>query len=76
MTTWIPWAVYVVGWLPACWVLARYVPDFAYGPLSSHADDALLRPIALGFTALLWPVYAAVALFALPVWLVTRGLDR
>jgi len=78
VTEWIPWAIaYVVGWLIACWVLARYLPDAAYAGLNrDDPDNAPLLPVALGFVALWWPAFAAVALFALPVWFVTRGLDR
>ena len=77
MTDWIPWAVYAAGWLPACWVLARYAPDAAYAGLNpDDPSDAPLLPFALGFVALWWPALAAAALFALPVWLVTRGVDR
>ena len=64
MPDWIPWAVYIAGWLIACRVLARYVP----------ARDAGLP--GLGMLALFWPLMAVVALLVLPVWLVTRGVDR
>jgi len=77
LTAWILGIAYLAGWLPACRVLVRYLPDVAYGGLNpDDPDNAPLLPIALGSIALLWPVLAALALFALPVWLVTRGVDR
>jgi hypothetical protein len=66
MTTvadWAPLAAYIVGWLIACRVLARYAPDATSG-----------GPVMLGLVALWWPIIAAFAVFALPVWLVTRGV--
>lgn len=77
VTAWILGVVYVAGWLMACRVLVRYLPDVAYAGLNPNdPDNAPLLPIALGFVALWWPALAALALFALPVWLVTRGADR
>lgn len=65
MTNWLLLAAYIAGWLITCRVLARYIPD-------STRDG----PIVLGFCALFWPALAVIALFALPVWLVTRGVGQ
>ncbi|MEV4271964.1 hypothetical protein [Micromonospora aurantiaca (nom. illeg.)] len=65
MSGWVYVLAYVVCWLITCRVLARYVPE-------ARRDG----PFLLGVAALFWPLIAAGALFALPVWLVTRGVDR
>jgi hypothetical protein len=64
-TDWALLAAYLVGWLITCRALAHYARD---------VRD--MGVVIVGFVALWWPLIAAVALFALPVWLVTRGVDR
>lgn len=69
MPEWLSLAIYVVGFLVTCRLLARHVFD-------TYRDGLLL----VGFLALMWPLMAAVALvvapFAFLVWLATLGVRR
>lgn len=61
---WISLVVYIIGWLVTCRVIAKYFDDVR--------DMGLFM---LGFVSLWWPALAAIGLFVLPVWLITRDLD-